>query len=162
MGFLCRGYVRVCSGAAYFPYLYVDKALALVNDAYESRLCKLGECMHQSLEEGGVVCPRGGVGFGVLDLSSGSSLLDLWSCGGESLSEVALCLLEDGAGVADGDGHELHFAPHRFESVDERGLLGDLLLESLMASEVSAEFDLCENEVAFLAVKSARVHRRGV
>ena len=67
---------------AYFPYLCVDKVLAAVNDAYESSLSKLCECLHQGLKEGGVVGPRGGVDLGVLDFSSSSSSLNLGSCGG--------------------------------------------------------------------------------
>ena len=82
MGFLCRGYVRVRSGASYFPYLCVDKVLAVVNKAYESSLSELGKCLHQGLEEGGVVGPRGGVCLGVVDFSSSLASLDLGSCGG--------------------------------------------------------------------------------
>ena len=48
----------------------------MVNDACESSLSKLRECLHQGLEEGGVV------GVGVLDFSSTSSSLNLGSCGG--------------------------------------------------------------------------------
>ena len=64
--------------------------------------------------------------------------------------------------MADGDGHEFHFTPHHFESYAEWGVLGGLLLKPLMASEVPAESDLDEDEVALLAVESARVRRRGV
>ncbi len=82
MGFLCRGCVRARSGASYFSYLCVDKVLAVVDDAYESNMSELCKCLHQGLEEGGVVCPRGGVGLGVEDFSSGPVSLDLGSCGG--------------------------------------------------------------------------------
>jgi hypothetical protein len=82
LGFLCLGCVRVRSGAAYFPYIYTSKALAVVNDAYESSLIKLCECLHRGLEEGGVVGHRGGVGVGVVDLSFGSASLNLGSCCG--------------------------------------------------------------------------------
>ena len=82
VGFLCRGCGRVRSGASYFPYLCVDKVLAVVNNAYESSLSKLCKRLHQGLEEGGVVGPRGGVGLGVEYFSSGPSSLDLGSCGG--------------------------------------------------------------------------------
>ncbi len=82
MGFRCRGCVRVRSGTAYFPYLCVDKVLAVVNDAYEYSLSKLCECLHQGLEEGGVAGPCGGVDLGVSDFSSRSSSLNLGSCGG--------------------------------------------------------------------------------
>ncbi len=37
--------------------------------------------------------------------------LDLGSGGGEGLGETAVCLLEGGAGVADGDGYELQLSP---------------------------------------------------
>ncbi len=73
---------RVRSGASYFPYLCVDKVLAVVNNAYESSLSKLCKRLHQGLEEGGVVGPRGGVGLGVEYFCSGPSSLDLGSCGG--------------------------------------------------------------------------------
>ncbi len=66
VGFLCRCCVRGRSGASYFPYLCVDKALAVVNDVYESGLSKFCKCLHQGLEEGGVVDPRGRVGLGVV------------------------------------------------------------------------------------------------
>ncbi len=82
VGFLCRGCARVRSGASYFPYLCVDKVFAVMDDAYESSLSKLCKRSHQGREEVGVVCPRGGVGIGVEDLSSGPSSLDLRSCGG--------------------------------------------------------------------------------
>ena len=82
MGFLCRGCVRVRSGASYFPFLCVDNVLAVVNNAYESSLSKLCKRLHQGLEEGGVVGPRGGVGLGVDDFSSSPASLDLGSCGG--------------------------------------------------------------------------------
>ncbi len=65
--------------------------------------------------------PRGGVGGRVSDSSFGSLLLDLGSGGGEGLGETAVCLLEGGAGVADGDGHELHLSPERLEFIDEGG-----------------------------------------
>ena len=82
VGFLCRGCIRVCSGASCFPYTCVDTALAVVNDADESSVSKLCECLHQGLEEGGVVDSRGGVGGWVVDSSSSHVLLDLGSCGG--------------------------------------------------------------------------------
>ena len=75
---------------------------------------------------------------------------------------MALRLREGCARVADGDGHEFHLSPHRFESCDEWGVLGGLLLKPLVASEVLAESDFDEDEVALLAVESARVRRRGV
>ena len=53
-----------------------------MNDAYESSLSKLCECLHQGLEEVGVVDPRGGVGLGVVYYSSRPASLDLVSCGG--------------------------------------------------------------------------------
>ncbi len=96
-----------------------------------------------------------------MGVSSVSLLLDLGSCGREGLNEAALCLLENGVSVSDGDGHELHLAPHRFEIVDEWGALGGFFLEPLMASEVSAKPDLEEDEVELLAVESVRVRRRG-
>jgi hypothetical protein len=52
---------------------------------------------------------------------------------------MALRLGEDVAIVADGDGHELNLPPYRFESVDEWGVLGGLLLMSSVAAEVYAE-----------------------
>ena len=64
-GFLCRGCVRVRSGASYFPYLCVDKVLAVVNTAYEYSLSELCKRLHQGLEEEGVVGPRGGIGLRV-------------------------------------------------------------------------------------------------
>ena len=58
---------------------------------------------------------------------------------------MVLCLLEGNAHMADGDGHEFHLSPHRFESVDEWGVLGGILLKPLMASEVLAKSDLDED-----------------
>ena len=81
-GFPMPGCVRVRSGASYFPYMCVDTALAVVDDAYESSLSKHCECLHQGLEEGRVVDPRGGVGLGGVDFSYGPASLDLGSCGG--------------------------------------------------------------------------------
>jgi hypothetical protein len=65
---------------------------------------------------------------------------------------MSLRLLEGGARVADGDGHETHLPPHFLESVDEWGVLGGLLLEPLVAPEVLAESDLDNDEDALLAV----------
>ncbi len=113
VGFPFRGCVRDRSGAFYFPYMCVDKVLAVVNIAYESSLSKLCKRLHQGLEEGGVVGPRGGVGLGVEDFSYSPASLDLGSCGGYSLCEMALRFLEGAARVADGDGHEFHSSPHR-------------------------------------------------
>ena len=78
------------------------------------------------------------------------------------MGETAMCLHEGGTRVTYGDGHEFHLSVQRVESYDEWGLLGGLLLKPLVASEVLAESDLDENEVALLAVESARVRRRGV
>ncbi len=124
----CRGCVQVRSGAAYFPYLCLDKVLAVENNAYESSLSKFCECLHQSLEEGGVVGPRGGVGLGVLALSCSSYPINLGSCGGQGLSGMAVCILKGCARVADGDGHEFHLSPYRFEDGDEWGVFGSILL----------------------------------
>ena len=79
--------------------------------------------MHKGLEEGGVVGPRGCVRGRVLGSSSGALQFDPGSCGGEGLGEMAVCLLKGGAGVADGDGYELHLAPKRLELVDEGAYL---------------------------------------
>ncbi len=59
----------------------------MVNNATKSVLSELGKREHQGLEERGVVGPRGVVGFGVPNLSSGATLLYLRSCGGEGLGE---------------------------------------------------------------------------
>ncbi len=83
--------------------------LAVLDDACESVLSELCECRHQGLEEGGVVGPCSGVGGRVSGSSSGSLHLDLGSSGGEGLGETAMCPLEGGAGVADGDGHGRRF-----------------------------------------------------
>ncbi len=111
-------------------------------DACESGLRELCECMHQGLEEGGVVGPRGCVRGRVLGTSSGALPFYLGSGGGEGLGETAVCLLKGCAGVADGDGYEFHFAPERLELIDEGGVLGGLLFAPLVASEVLAEADL--------------------
>jgi hypothetical protein len=50
--------------------------------------------------------------------------------------------------VADGDGHEFHLSSHRFEGGDEWGVFGGLLLTPLVTSEVLAESDLDEDQVA--------------
>ncbi len=54
------------------------------------------------------------------------------------MCEMVLRLLEGGARVADGDGHEYHFPPQRLEGVDEWGVLFGLLLKPLVAPEVLA------------------------
>ena len=75
---------------------------------------------------------------------------------------MALRLLEGGAHVAYGDGHEFHLPPHCPQSGDEWGVLGGLLLEPLVASEVLSESDLDDDEAAPFAVEDAQVQRRGV
>ena len=83
VGFLCQGCVRVHSGASYFPFMCVDKALTVVYDSEESGLSMFCECLHQGLEEGGVVGPCGGVGLGVVSFSSGLASLNVGSFGGK-------------------------------------------------------------------------------
>ncbi len=73
------------------------------------------------------------------------------------MCEMELRLLEGGAHVADGDGHEFHLPPHRLQIGDEWGVLGGLLLKPLVASEVLAESDLDDDEVSPLAVEGAQV-----
>ncbi len=73
------------------------------------------------------------------------------------MGETAVCLLEGGAGVAYGDGDELHLAPKRLELVDEGGVLGGLLLSPLDASEVLAESDFDDDQIALLAVEGGGV-----
>ncbi len=107
------------------------------------------------------MCPRGFVGFWVLNISSGAPLLDLRSCGREGLGETDGGLLEGCARMADRNGHELHLAPHCLEGVDQWGVLGGLLLLPLVATEVSAEDDLDEEEVALLPLEGGQV-RLGV
>ena len=88
------------------------------------------------------MCPRGVVGVGVLNLSSGAPLLDLRSFGGEGLGESYGRLLEGCARMSYRDSHELHLAPHFLEGVDKWGGLGGLLVLPFVATEVSAEEDL--------------------
>ena len=59
-----------------------------------------------------------------------------------------MCLSEGGASVADGGGHEFHLSPHHFESYDEWGVLGGLLLMPFVAPEVLAKSDLDGDEAA--------------
>ena len=73
------------------------------------------------------------------------------------MSETEGCLLEGGAGVANGYGHEFHLAPERLELFDEGGVLGGFLLAPLVAAEVLAEEDLADEEVALLPVEGGRV-----
>jgi hypothetical protein len=75
---------------------------------------------------------------------------------------MALCHIEGGARMADGDGREFYLSPHRFESGDEWGVLGGLLLKPLVASEVLTKPDLDEDEVALLTVERDWVRRRDV
>ena len=75
---------------------------------------------------------------------------------------MALRLLEYGARVARGDGQEFHLPPYRLTSGDEWGVLGGLLLNSLVASEVLAYSDLDDDDDALLSVEGAWVRRRGV
>jgi hypothetical protein len=70
---------------------------------------------------------------------------------------MAMRLLKGGARVADGDGHEFYLSPYSLEGGNEWGVLGSLLLEPLLTSEVLAESDLEEDQVALLAVESACV-----
>ena len=106
--------------------------------------------------------PRGGVVLGVACSSSGPASLGLGSCGREGLSEMALCPLEGGACVADGDGHEYHLSPQRLEGVDKLGVFCGLLLKPLVAPEVLAKSDLEDEEDALFAVEGVWVRRRGV
>ena len=101
--------------------------------------------------------PRDGAGVGALDFTSSPVLLDLGSCGGLGLGEMALRHGEGNASVADGDGHEFHLPPFRVESVDEWGVLGGLLLMSSVAAEISTKPYIDQNEVTLHAVESARV-----
>jgi len=82
------------------------------------------------------------------------------------LCEMALCFLEGGADVANRDGHEFHLSIYiyiyLFEGGDEWGVLGGLLLEPLVASEVLAESDIDDDEATPLAVEDDRVRQRGV
>ena len=75
---------------------------------------------------------------------------------------MVLRLLEGGARVADGDGHEYHLPPQRLEGVDEWGVLCGLLLKPLVAPEVLSESDLEDDEDALLSVEGVLVRRRGV
>ncbi len=75
---------------------------------------------------------------------------------------MAPCRGEGSARMANGDAHEFYISPHRLESGDEWGVLGGLLLKPLVAPEVLTESGFDDDEVALLAVKSARVRRRGV
>ena len=61
------------------------------------------------------------------------------------MCEMAMSLLECGARVADGDGHEFHLSPYHLEGGNEWGVLGGLLLERLLTSEVLTESDLEED-----------------
>ncbi len=101
--------------------------------------------------------PRGIVGVGVPNMSFGAPLLDLRSCGLEGLGESNGRLLEGCACMTDRNGHELHLAPHFLEGGDKWGVLGGLLALPLVATEVSPEDDLAEEEVALLSVKGGRV-----
>ncbi len=105
----------------------VDEALAVMNCACEFRLCKFGEGLHQGLAEVGVAGPCGGVDVWVANFSSSLGSLDIGYCGGEGLAHAAWCLGEGGAGVADGNGHEIYLSPNVFEGGDERSALGGLL-----------------------------------
>ncbi len=78
------------------------------------------------------------------------------------MGATAVCLVEGGARVADGDGHDIHLAPKCLELVDEWAVFGGLLLEPLVASEDLAETDLDDDQVALLAAERGRVHRWGV
>ncbi len=73
------------------------------------------------------------------------------------MGESALCLGEDGAGVADGDGHEFHLSPLRFDDWD---VFGGLLLNLLMAAEDPAVSDLDDDKVELLVVGSCDPARR--
>ena len=82
-----------------------------MNYSCESRLCEICEPLHQGLEEGGVVAPRGEVGVGVGDVSSGSVSFDIRSCGGDCLCEALLGLIEGCVGVANGGCDEFYLPP---------------------------------------------------
>ena len=103
------------------------------------------------------MCPRGVVGVRVLDISSGASLLDLRSCGGEGLGESKGGLFKSSSRMADRNGHELHLAPHVLEGVDKWAVLGGLFALPPVATEVLAEGDLADEKVALLPVESGRV-----
>ena len=75
---------------------------------------------------------------------------------------MALSLLKGGARVAEGDGHKFHLSPYPLEGGNEWGVLKSLLLEPLLTTEVLAESDLEEDQVALLAVESTWVRRGSV
>ena len=106
--------------------------------------------------------PRGGVGLGVGDFSSSLATLNLGPRGGHGCCKMAMSLLEGGARVADGDGHEFNLSPYHLEGGNEWGVLGCLLLAPLLTSEILAVSDLNDDEVALLAVESAWGRRLGV
>ena len=54
------------------------------------------------------------------------------------MSEMVMSLLEGGARVADGDGHEFHLSPKYLEGGNEWGVRGGLLLEPLLTSDIRA------------------------
>ncbi len=64
--------------------------------------------------------------------------------------------------MADRNGHELHLAPYFLEGVDKWGVLGGLLALPLVATKVSTEDDLAEEEVALLPVEGGRVRLEAV
>jgi hypothetical protein len=82
-----------------------------MDDSCESILCEISEPLHQELEEGGVMSPRGGVGVRVGDVSSDSVPFNLLSCGGECLCEALFGLVEGTVGMADVDCDELYLPP---------------------------------------------------
>ncbi len=89
-----------------------------------------------------------GVGDGLLCALASGGLVRKWANREEGGGEVVEGPCNCGTRVPDGDGHEFHNPPGFIEDRDEGVLLLGLLRVFLVASEVSGEPNLNENEGA--------------
>jgi len=103
------------------------------------------------------VCPDDGVRGGVRNVLSYSCSIHGRHCGLYNVTEASLGFGEGGARMAVGDGNDLYLSQILLEVGYERILFLSLHGNLLIATEVSAEIHLRDDEVAALAVKGDRV-----
>jgi hypothetical protein len=91
--------------------------------------------------------------FWLLFLFGGDGGADL----GEGGRNVGRRVVEDDAGVADGDSYELDASSVSSESANEEGIMLYPLSELVLAAEVHAKADLEEDEGAMLTLEGVGV-----
>ncbi len=98
------------------------------------------------------MAPRVGVHGGLRSPPNGVGVVRSWANRIECGYEVVDGLCERCTRVYDGDGDEFHPSPISLEGRDERGVLLNLLCVFLVASFISLEDSLDEDEIAQLLI----------